>query len=255
MKKKRSKNRKRILIAYTLKIITFFIVIGICYLIIHGCLHLSGFFAENKKESVLGWENIDTQKENSTEVSAITQKDIKIVLDAGHGGKDNGTSYEEEKEKDINLAVVEKMKGILEQNGFTVVLTRETDEFISLDERVDIANQLEADLFISIHCNDYPQDTSIKGLECYYPEGSIDGESYAKSIVEILKMRGNIATRNAKPEDYRVLRNTKMPAVLIELGFISNREERESLADNDYQMKMAEELVECILQNVDKLKY
>lgn len=253
MKKKRSK--KRIFIAYTLRIITFFIVVGICYLMIYGCLHLSGFFVENKKQSVLGWENTDIQNENSTQSPAIIQKDIKIVLDAGHGGKDDGTSYEGEKEKDINLAVVEKMREILEQNGFTVILTRATDEFISLDERVDIANQIEADLFISIHCNDYPQDTSIKGLECYFPEGSIDGESYAKSIIEILKKRGNITTRNAKSEDYRVLRNTKMPAVLIELGFISNREERESLVNNDYQKKLAKELVECILQNVDKLKY
>lgn len=235
--------------------IAFFIFVGICYLMIYGCLHMSGFFAENKKQSVFGWEDIDTQKENFTESPAIIQKDIKIVLDAGHGGKDDGTSYEGEKEKDINLAVVEKMREILEQNGFTVILTRSTDEFISLDERVDIANQLEADLFISIHCNDYPQDTSIKGLECYFSKDSIDGEGYAKSIIEILKKRGNITTRNAKSGDYRVLRNTKMPAVLIELGFISNREERESLVNNDYQKKLAEELVECILQNVDKTKY
>lgn len=252
MKMKRTK--KRNLIVYTIRIITFFIVVDICYLMIYGCLHLSVFFEENKKQSVFGLNNIDINKYNSTELPAITQKNIKIVLDAGHGGKDNGTSYEGEKEKDINLAVVEKMKEILEQNGVTVVLTRATDVFISLDERVDIANQIEADLFISIHCNDYPQDTSIKGLECYFPEGSIDGESYAKSIIEILKKRGNITTRNAKSEDYRVLRNTKMPAVLIELGFISNREERESLVNNDYQKKLAEELAECILQNTDELR-
>lgn len=249
MKKKRPNQRKRSFIVYTRRIIVFLIVVGTCYLTICGCLHLTAFFTENKKQSVLGLENIDIKKDNPTELPAITQKNTRIILDAGHGGKDNGTSYEEEKEKDINLAVVGKMKEILEQRGFTVMLTRERDEFISLDERVDMANQLEADLFISIHCNDYAQDSSIKGLECYYLEGSIEGESYANNIIEILKERGNVETRNAKPENYRVLRNTNMLSVLIELGYISNREERQNLIDNDYQEKLAEELVECILDS------
>ena len=86
-------------------------------------------------------------------------------------------------------------------------------------------------------------------MECYYLEGSIEGESYANNIIEILKERGNVETRNAKPENYRVLRNTKMLSVLIELGYISNREERQNLIDNDYQEKLAEELVECILHS------
>lgn len=218
---------------------------------IRGCLHLSAFFTKSKKQPVLGLEKTDIKKDNSMEL-AITQKNIKIVLDAGHGGKDNGANYEEKKEKDINLSVVGKMRGKLEENGLDVVLTRDRDEFISLDERVNIANQLEADLFISIHCNDYPQDASIKGLECYYPEGAIYGESYAKNIIEILKKRGNVEARNAKPEDYYVLRNTRMPAVLIELGFISNEEERQNLINNDYQINLAEELVECILQNMNR---
>lgn len=209
---------------------------------------ISGFLTKNKEHPVLDQEKIDIKKDSPTELPAITQKNIMIILDAGHGGKDNGTSYKEEKEKDINLAVVEKMKELLEQKGVTVVLTREIDEFISLDERVDMANQLEADLFISIHCNDYAEDSSVKGLECYYWEGSI-GENYANNIIEILKDRGNVETRNAKPENYRVLRNTKMPSVLIELGYISNREDRQNLIDNDYQEKLAEELVECILQS------
>lgn len=254
MKKKRPDQRGNFIV-YTIRIIVCFIVVGTCYLTICGCLHLFVFFTGNKKQSGSDLENADIKKDNPyAELPSITQKNIRIILDAGHGGKDVGTSYEEEKEKSINLAVVEKMKKILEQKGVTVVLTREKDEFISLDERVNMANQLEVDLFISIHCNEYIQDTSIKGLECYYMEGSLDGERYANSIIELLKERGNVETRNAKPESYRVLKNTKMLSVLIELGYISNREERKNLIDYDYQEKLAEELVECILQSMNKLE-
>ena len=150
-------------------------------------------------------------------------------------------------EKDINLAVVLRMKKILEDLGSEVVLTREFDDTLSLDERVEIANSNEADLFVSIHCNYYEDDASIRGLECYYYEESDCGKQLAEEILEKIKESGNADTRNAKESNFYVLKRTKVPAVLIELGYLSNVKESKLLADEQYQETLAEELVKGIV--------
>ena len=106
-----------------------------------------------------------------------------VVLDAGHGGEDGGTVEQAATEKEINLAVVLKLKELLEEQGIRVVLTRDKDIFMKLEERVQIANGEKADLFISIHCNYYEKDSSIYGLECYYCKSGEEGKHYAEKIM------------------------------------------------------------------------
>lgn len=184
--------------------------------------------------------------------------DYCIVLDAGHGGSDGGTLAEDVLsengrrmdivEKDINLSVVLYMKALLEEQGVEVILTRESDETLSLDERVRIANSVESDLFVSIHCNYYEEDASISGLESYYFEGSDSGKRCAEKILEKVESGGKIKTRNAKESDFYVLKRTKIPAVLVELGYLSNTKECLLLAEKEYRETMAKELVAGILE-------
>lgn len=177
----------------------------------------------------------------------VDDSEICVVLDAGHGGTDQGTCNGDVLEKDINLAVVLKIKEQLEEYGIKVILTRDSDSNISLEERAELANERNADLFISIHCNYYEDSSEISGLECYYNPSSERGKVFADSIISAVEKSERINVRNAKPEDFSVLRNTEMPAVLVELGFMSNYTELINLTDNNYQQHLAEKISEGIL--------
>ena len=175
----------------------------------------------------------------------------RIILDAGHGGDDVGTRGDgvnyDILEKDVNLEMVMRMKPLLEELGVEVVLTRGSDETLSLKERVKIANDNEADLFVSIHCNYYEEDASIRGLECYYYKRSDSGKQYAEEILGKIEGSGYVDTRNAKGSNFYVLKHTKAPAVLVELGYFSNTEECKLLSEEKYQEILANELVEGIV--------
>jgi N-acetylmuramoyl-L-alanine amidase len=170
-----------------------------------------------------------------------------VILDAGHGGSDQGTSYEDILEKDINLAVTLKVKDLLELHGAEVILTRRGDEHVGLDERTGLANQSGADLFVSIHCNFYEKDSAVSGLECYYYTDASSGKTYAEDIFQEISDLGNINVRTMMPEDYYVLRNTEAPAVLVELGYLSNETDRKNLVRESYQDTLAADLAQGIL--------
>ena len=177
-----------------------------------------------------------------------------IVLDAGHGNVDGGTSCEDALEKDINFAVVMYMKDILEATGIEVRLTRSGDDFMVVSERADFANQNkeDADLFVSIHCNYFEDDDSVSGLEIYYYTGDEGGQACAESMIEYLKKNEDIKVRSAKHGEYYVLKFTEIPSVLVEMGFLSNKAEREKLDSEAYQKLLAEELSEAVLQYLEE---
>lgn len=170
-----------------------------------------------------------------------------VVVDAGHGGKDQGTCAGDVLEKDVNLAVAQKLAEKLTASGVRVIMTRNADVKVGLEERAELANEEKADMFISIHCNYYEDSTEIKGLECYYREGSAEGEELANRISESFEGVDSVENRGTKTADYRVLRKTDMQAVLIELGYMSNREECRKLLDEDYQELLAEKIAAGIL--------
>ena len=144
-----------------------------------------------------------------------------IVIDPGHGGRDPGAvGPGGTKEADVNLAIAHLGKSRLERD-FTVFMTRQNDETVTLNTRSAFANAKRADLFISIHCN-AATNPLANGTETYYI--SKDGARLAKGIHERLVDLG-LRDRGIKQETYAVLRKTKMPAVLVEAAFISNPEE------------------------------
>lgn len=179
----------------------------------------------------------------------FVQKTPLIVIDPGHGGMDEGGSYGEIWEKDVNLQLALALSDKLTDMGYEVVLTRQDNETkVSLEERVEIANRQQADLFLSIHQN-VSGEPSVHGLETYYCEKDTEGNKR----FAILLHNGAVEKTDAKDRGLKensklyVLRETFMPACLIETGFLTNEKEREALCSEEYQKK----LVEGMAQGID----
>ena len=137
------------------------------------------------------------------------------------------------------------LKEKLESKGVTVILTRDADEDVSLSRRSEIANSAGANYFVSIHCNSYEADLTVKGFECYYYQ-SVESKALAETIT-LLADAHMISTRKTKEENYAVLRDTAIPAVLIEVGFMTNAQERAQLMSLEYQELLAETIANGIL--------
>ena len=254
-REKRIARLRRRIIAYTVRGIVAAVLAVMLLLMVCGCLYIRDFFRKDHKESALKADSVREAvpgvEENKPDTEFPEQEKYTVVLDAGHGGEDGGTVEQTATEKEINLAVVLKMRELLENQGICVVLTREQDIFIKLEERVRVANGEKADLFVSIHCNYYEKDSSIYGLECYYCKGAEDGKYYAERILDTIEKSGEIVSRNAKPSGYYILKNTTVPAVLVETGYLSNYNERNQLISGEYQGKLAQELVEGIVEGLE----
>lgn len=146
---------------------------------------------------------------------------MRVVLDAGHGGHDKGAiGFTEVFEKDLNLLYASIIAGHLTGFDIKVDMTRYTDEFLELQERCDIANDLKADAFISIHCNSWKTEQP-HGWEIFTSKGVTGADSLALCIYDKM-LTANMDSRGIKEANFDVLTGTKMPAVLIELGFLSN---------------------------------
>lgn len=176
-----------------------------------------------------------------------------VVVDAGHGGNDGGTYSGKIIEKDITLAVAKKMQKLLEEQEINVIMTRETDEYMELEERTKISNENDTDLFVSVHCNYYEGGSEVKGIECYYAEDDEISEEVAWTIMKCIDGISGLRNRGAKEEDYFVTEFNDAPAVLVEMGFLSNPTECKNLGDSDYQQSLAKELVEGILKSLEML--
>jgi N-acetylmuramoyl-L-alanine amidase len=152
-----------------------------------------------------------------------------VVLDAGHGGSDQGAKVRSLQEKKITLQTALHAKKMLEDLGYRVLLTRKKDSFISLPKRVSIANQTKGVLFVSIHCNAAP-NTLAQGLEIYYYKGGDPSRSTKSftladfSLQKIIQETG-CACRGVKSGRFYVIRETTMPSILVEIGFLTNTEE------------------------------
>lgn len=178
-----------------------------------------------------------------------------IVIDAGHGGKDPGaiSPITNTKEKDLNLKVALKLDKKLRDLGFTTILTRSTDEYIDLYERAGIANRNNADAFISIHFNSH-SSSSISGIQTLYCPAfdsklkEEDQYPFAKAIQDALLsgLKRNDKGIVKRPE-LVVIRETKMVAALVELGFLTNAEEARLINTDSYHEKAAEAIANGIV--------
>ncbi len=229
-----------------------------------------------------------------TKISAVHKK-MRIVVDAGHGGKDSGAVRVRVREKDINLAVAKDLAELLKKSGFQVKMTRTTDVFIPLSDRSKIANKFKADLFVSVHAN-AARNRTAHGFEVYFrSEKATDKEaadtaaleneamqyeevhynfveallqSLAKNeyVNESSKLAGyvrnavekqsgtGIAIKNTsvRQANFYVLKGVQSPAILVELGYLSNQADRERLVQKAVQKKMAQGIYNGIYNYAQK---
>ena len=163
-----------------------------------------------------------------------------VVIDPGHGGVDDGCSRDGVLEKKINLELALLLEEKLQALGIDVVLTREDDATLpTLEERVKLAEEKGADIFISIHQNSYDEE-SVGGIETWYCGGDADSRRLAQLVnMGAVKKTGAKERGLIESSDLYVIRETSMPSCLIETGFLSNNEEREALSDPAYREKVA----------------
>lgn len=230
--------------------------------------------------------------EKTPEIRTPGRYSIKsIVIDAGHGGKDPGAIGRRLriKEKDLTLSIAKKLKRIFEDNGIGVIMTRDSDEFTPLPERVRIANSSGADLFVSIHIN-ASRSRSMNGFECYYLSEATNDNARALEAFENATLKtgegtvvehsssldktlwdmkltenrresaqlagdicnsvdNSLVTRNrgVKTARFYVVKFTRIPSVLVEVGYLSNKFEELKLKDDSYADRMADVIAKGVL--------
>ncbi|PLS17928.1 hypothetical protein CVD28_09580 [Bacillus sp. M6-12] len=167
-----------------------------------------------------------------------------IVLDAGHGGKDPGTSGKatgEEVstlEKTVNLQTVQKISAVLQQAGAKVIHTRTTDTYLTLSQRVNVSHAYNADVFISVHYN--APGSSSTGIDTFFYPTNVNEQKLATYMQEELIKHTAMANRGVKEGNFQVIRENKKPAILLELGFLSNPKEAKLVKSPEYQEKVAQ---------------
>ena len=177
-----------------------------------------------------------------------------IVLAPGPGGGRTGAPYGGRAGKPLNLSGSPKLQAILRGYGYNVVMTRTGDADVGLYERADIANAVEADLFVSLHSNAAPNYSDFSGIYTYYHPSSGRGARLAQAIqTPLTRLTGGI-DRGIKSADFVVLRETEMCAVLVEMGFMTNHDELMDLIDDGYQDKLAQGIAEGIVTYLNGLR-
>ena len=201
------------------------------------------------------WLN-SINKDSSRSVNATPIANKTIIVDCGHGKPDEGAvGFNGTTEQAINLSIGLKLQKLIEQSGGSVILTRSDENSIySIDSksirekkisdtknRVEIGNNSSADIFVSIHLNKYPQSSIYRGWQTFYQANSSDSTELAQIIQE--NINKNIDYQNnrkpMKITDVYIMEHVKIPAVIVECGFLSNPEESVLLQDESYQSKIA----------------
>jgi len=170
-----------------------------------------------------------------------------VVVDPGHGGKDPGaTSYHGYYEKTVVLSIARKVASYLENRGVRVIMTRNSDTFIELNERADIANRAGADLFVSIHA-DAHQSRSQNGYTIYVARSASWSSKKIGVAIEQAMGQTGLASKGIRNSDFRVLVRTACPAVLVECGYLSNPSDASLLYDTDFQDRIARSIANGII--------
>lgn len=179
-----------------------------------------------------------------------------LFVDAGHGGKDNGASHNEVLEDNINLSINNLLVEALIDNGAYVYTSRDGDYDLAdnydkkrkakdLKKRVELINTIKPDLFLSIHLNTY-DDNSVKGGQVFYQD-NVESKKFA-DILQLEFNKLSYKNKKAKYGDYYLLNNTKQKGVIIECGFLTNKEDFLNLQDEQYQRKIVKAIIKSIYE-------
>ncbi|MDE7325914.1 MAG: N-acetylmuramoyl-L-alanine amidase [Lachnospiraceae bacterium] len=199
-------------------------------------------------------------------IALIRPKDVYgkiVVVDAGHGGIDEGTlvAGREHMEKDINLDIVLRLKELLDaQDGIKVYYTRTTDWKPSLQQRVDLANDVEADFFLSVHCNSN-ETRSLNGTEVLFDSRQDEWEEmnsrrFAEIILEELDGYSGFLNRGLVPREHNlsIIKYAEVPVALVEVGYLSNETDLGLLIQNQTRQRVAQGLYQAILHGYEEME-
>ncbi len=192
------------------------------------------------------YNNNDYTWNNNTTVGR--QKNINgrvIIVDAGHGGKDPGTSGNGVREKDINLTIARKLGTKLQEYGARVVMTRNSDIFIELDDRAAAAEKFKADLLVSVHA-DYIGKSNINGATILVGKRASQKSKLIAQSIQSSLLSAGIECRGVRSQGLRVCDGHSRPAVLVETGFLSNYSDAKNLKNGWYQSKLADAVADGI---------
>ena len=203
-------------------------------------------------------------KYNTGIVKANAENAKKIImLDAGHGGSDPGAvgslNGRQINEKDLTLSITYKVKAILESNGYKVAMTRTGDTLPTLAERPEMANNKDCALFVSIHINSATA-TEANGTEVFFSEENNEDDygitslEFAVKVLEGMLKQMKSKDRGVRMANWAVTRRANMPAILLEVGFISNEKELKLMCTDDYQNKTATGIAEGIINTIHHVK-
>jgi N-acetylmuramoyl-L-alanine amidase len=199
-----------------------------------------------------------------------------VVIDPGHGGQDSGTQKTGMVEKELTLDVAHRVERLLQQRGLVTLLTRNDDSYVSLQDRATIANNQANCVFVSIHFDEAGRSAAT-GIETYYaahpvslPERiaswlpflqrtsseppNVESQSLATFVQEALVARTQAVNRGTRPQQFFVIANVRHPAVLVEGGFLTNKDDVNKLANGDYREQIAAAISEGILRYRDVLQ-
>jgi N-acetylmuramoyl-L-alanine amidase len=198
-----------------------------------------------------------------------------VVLDPGHGGQDSGAMCGTIAEKDLTFDIAQRVDRLLQAQGLATLMTRVGDSYVSLQDRAAVTNRARDCIFVSIHFNEGKK--VVGGVETYYAEhqaapaptlvswipffkgpaaesGTLASQSLARFIQEAMVARTKAPDRGTKSEQFFVIANVAAPAVLVEAGFLSNKEDIAKIESNDYREQMAAAISEGILRYREVLK-
>jgi len=259
-RRNRSKRRKKRRVRKTRLLILVAILIILIIAIFKGISGVSSLIKNiSEKKSVEIQTETNLKQFNLEEESSQNiEKKYTILIDPGHGGNDKGTQSTDGKinEKDVTLTLAKMVASKLsKQNDIQVTLSRTDDKYVALGDRAIKANNENVDLLVSIHLNAEYGGTSAYGLETYYKKGATDGsdklaDAVQKSIISYIDVRD----RGIREDNFQVLRESSMPAILIECGFLTNAEESKKLIDPQYQENLTEGIAQGILSYLDNNK-
>jgi N-acetylmuramoyl-L-alanine amidase len=208
--------------------------------------------------------SLQTEKNssNTTKIKPpLCVQKFSIIIDPGHGGHDIGAqsiSKPRYQEKSLNLVTAKFVRDYLQQLGYQVFMTREEDKFISLDRRAQIANERKPTLFVSIHYNSAPI-TEAQGIEVFFYQSkekknrAIQSKRLAQFVLKNMLEETKAKSRGIKQGNFLVIRQTKMPAILVEGGFVTNEAELQNLKDPTYLKRLAWGIVRGIEEYLCKL--
>ncbi|WP_136668561.1 N-acetylmuramoyl-L-alanine amidase [Flavobacterium sp. H122] len=177
-------------------------------------------------------------------------KKIRVVIDAGHGGIDFGATENGISEKDLTLSIINKIKSINTNENIELFFTRNGDEVITLADRVQKINEINPDLVISLHVNSIKNPTS-NGAEVFIPkdlEHTKKSEEFAAKFLQILTNKTSLLSNGIKTAPFFILKKSKCPVILAEIGYLSNHADRKIITSEENQDKVAQAVIEFISQ-------